>query len=217
MSNQVTPSIASNDIIVKISCQELIDFGYYMGDYEPQDKFDLHINISKQQIKIAPDVDGADFDNSFEFDYEETLADLNLNVHLSNGICVGVDYSYNDLFSETSRVCEFWEIALICGLSHDELSAFESIEHLSDFASGAFSFSYEHLYICEKEVLESFGEINVHIDMDVKKITCFNSRKGIYETISFGEACIEDTADEADLKEYFEETYPDNVVNVVFL
>jgi hypothetical protein len=146
MNNQVTPSIASNDIIVKITCQELIDLGYYMGDYEPQDEFDLHINISKQQIKIAPDVDGADFDNSFEFDYVETMADLNLNGYLPGAIYGNINCYINDVFSETSRKCEFWEIAYSCGISHDELSAFESIEDLNFFASGPFSFSFEPKY-----------------------------------------------------------------------
>ena len=207
----------TNEIIIKITGQQLKDLGYYIGDYRSKDKFNLHIDISDKQIRIAPDVDGANFDHSWGFDYQETMADLNLNGYLSNGICEGVDYSYNDFFSETSRVCDFNEIASICGLSHDELSAFESIEYLNDFVSGPFSFSYEHLYICPKEISESIEKIDIHIDMDAKKVTCFNSRKGIYETISFGEACLEDTIDEDDLKQHFEETYPFNIVNVIFL
>jgi hypothetical protein len=147
MNNQVnTPSIASNDIIIKITYQELIELGYYMGDYVPQDEFNLHINISKQQIKIAPDVDGADFDNSFEFDYVETMADLSLNDYLPGAICGNINCYINDSFSETSRKCEFWEIASICGISHDELSAFESIQDLNFFASSVFSFSFEPEY-----------------------------------------------------------------------
>lgn len=147
MNNQVnTPSISSNDIIVKITGQELVNLGYHIGDCKPKDKFNLHIDISEQKIRIAPDVDGADFDHSWSFDYEETMGDLNLNGHLSNGICAALDYSYNDIFSETSKVCNFDEIASTCGLSHDELSAFESIESLNDFVSGPFSFSYEPKY-----------------------------------------------------------------------
>ena len=146
MNNQATPSIASNDIIIKITCQELIELGYYMGDYKPQDKFDLHINISKEQIKIAPDVDGADFDNSFYFHYEETMADLRLNNHLPGGICGGINCYYNDHSTETSSSCNPFEIAEICGLSNDELSAFESIEDLNAFISGDFSFSFEPKY-----------------------------------------------------------------------
>ena len=147
MNNQVnTPSIANNDIIIKITCQELVDLGYYMGDYLPQDEFSLHINISGEQIKIAPDVDGADFDNSFEFDYVETMADLSLNDHLPGAIYGNINCFINDVFSETSRICEFWEIASICGISHDELSAFESLEALNIWVSGPFSFSNEPKY-----------------------------------------------------------------------
>lgn len=136
----------NNDNIIKITAQDLIFMDYFVGEYEPIDSLNLHINISKKQIKIAPDVDGADFDNSFKFDYIETMADLSLYGHLPSGICGGVDYSYNDFFSETSRVCDFDEIASICGLSHDELSAFESLEDLNDFISGDFSFSCEPKY-----------------------------------------------------------------------
>jgi hypothetical protein len=118
-----------------------------MGDYLPQDEFDLHINISKKQIRIAPDVDGADFDHSFEFDYVETMADLSLNNHLAGAICGNIRLYLNDVFSETSRICQFWETAYTCGISHDELSAFESIEDLNIWASGPFSFSLEPKYL----------------------------------------------------------------------
>jgi hypothetical protein len=147
MNNHVnTPSIASNDIIFKITCQELIELGYYMGDYQPKDEFYLHINISKQQIKIAPDVDGADFDNSFEFDYEETMANLHDSGHTANAICDGVKYWYNNDSTENSNLCNPSEIAEICGISHDELAAFETIEDLNVFISGNFSFSFEPKY-----------------------------------------------------------------------
>jgi 3-isopropylmalate dehydratase small subunit len=59
--------------------------------------------------------------------------------------------------------------------------------------------------------------MNIHIDVDAKKITCFNSKKGIYETETFAEACLEDSMDESDLQEYFEEKYPHHSVNVIFL
>lgn len=146
MNNQSTPSIASNDIIINITGQELIDLGYYMGDYLPQDEFNLHINISKQKIKIAPDVDGADFDNSFEFDYEETMADLNNSGHTANAIVCGIDCWYNDDSKEYSNLCNAHQVADICALSDDELSAFQSLEHLNYFVSGNFSFSFEPKY-----------------------------------------------------------------------
>ena len=146
MNNQATPSIASNDIIIKITCQELIDLGYYMGDYLPQYEFNLHINISKQKIKIAPDVDGADFDNSFEFDYEETMCDLHNSGHIANAVCDGVKYWYNNHSTENSSSCNPCEIAEICELSDDELSAFESLEDLNAFISCDFSFSFEPKY-----------------------------------------------------------------------
>lgn len=205
----------NNDIIIKITGQELIDLGYYIGEDKPEDKFNLHINISKMQIKIAPNVDGADFDHSWGFDYQETMADLKLKGHLSNGICGGVKYWYNNHSTETSSSCNPCDIAEICELSDDELSAFESLEDLNAFISGDFSFSFEPLYIAPEEVMKNM-DIDIHINVNAKKITCYNSKKGIYETISFGEACIEDTADEADLKEHFEEIYPDNIVNMFF-
>jgi hypothetical protein len=218
MNNQInTPAISTNDIIIKITGQELIDMDYHIGICEPEDKFSLHISISKQQIKIAPDIDGADFDNSFEFEYAETMGDLNEFGHFPNAICDGIEYWYNDDFTETSSSCNPSEIASICGISDDESAAFDSIDHLNNFISGIFYFSYEPKYICPEAILKGMGQIDIHIDMDAKKITCFNSRKGIYETISFGEACLNDNMDKSDLEEHFNECYPDNNVNIIFL
>ena len=211
MNNQVnTTEIKITDsIIIKITGQELIDMGHYIGEDLPEQKFNLHINISEQKIQIAPDVDGGSFDHTYEFDYAETLSDLSEYDHLPNGICGGIEYWYNDDCAESSSSCNPSEIAYICGLSDNELEVFDSLDHLNSFFTlGTFSFSYEPQYI---------AQIDVHIDMDAKKITMFNSRKGIYETVSFGESCIEDTMDEDDLKEYFQECYPDNNVNIIFL
>ena len=107
MNNQVnTTEIKITDsIIIKITGQELIDMGHYIGEVLPEQKFNLHINISEQKIEIAPDVDGADFDTTYEFEYEETLADLSEHDLLPNAIRDGVEYWCNDNFLETSCRC----------------------------------------------------------------------------------------------------------------
>jgi hypothetical protein len=219
MNNQInTPSISTDDIIIKITGQDMIDMGYYIGEDLPEQKFNLHIDISEQKIEIAPDVDGGSFDPTYEFEYAETLSDLSAYEHLPNTICGGIEYWYNDGCTESSSSCNPSEIASICGISDDELAAFNSLDHLNSFFTlGGFSFTYEPEYIYPEAILKDMEKIDIHIDMDAKKITCFNSRKGIYETISFVEACLEDTMDKSDLQEYFEDCYPHHSVNVIFL
>ena len=136
-----------DSIIIKITGQELIDMGWYIGEDLPEQKFNLHINVSEQKMEIAPDVDGGSFDTTYEFDYAETLSDLSEYDHLPNAICDGVEYWYNDDCAESSSPCKASGIANICGFSHDELKVFDSLDHLNSFFTlGGFSFTYEPEY-----------------------------------------------------------------------
>ena len=146
MNNQFEiPSISTDDIIIKITGQDMIEMGWLIEE-NPQDKYNLIISVLTQQIAIAPDVDGAEFDLCYEFDYEETLSELHELGHLPAEICAGLKYWYNNDIEQTSGLCNSCDIAEICGLSQNELNCFDSLESLNSFMCSTFSFSFSPKY-----------------------------------------------------------------------
>ena len=135
--------------IINITGQDMIDMGWNLiGEDKPSDNFILEINTApeKRTIRIAPDVDGADWLSDNSFDYEETLQDLDDNNHLPCGIFQGNSVFYNDHENETSQSIQHGEISEIIGnMSSIELKVYSSLHELNQEIDG-FSFSFEPEY-----------------------------------------------------------------------
>ena len=139
----------SNEKTISLSGKEMIDMGWNIGDLEPTDNFTLTIDTAPEsrEIKIhLTDVDGGDY-LDWEFDYEETLRDLDDHNHLPCGIFQGDSVFYNDHEKETSQSIQHGEISEILGDTTSlELKAYSSIDALNREISG-FSFSFSPKYL----------------------------------------------------------------------
>ena len=118
---------------------------------KPSDNFILEINTApeKRTIRIAPDVDGADWLNDYSFDYAETLQDLHDYDHLPNVVFQGDSVFYNDDSTKESKQIHVSEIAeILGGTTENELRVYSSLKELNNEVSG-FSFSYHPEYFEE--------------------------------------------------------------------
>jgi hypothetical protein len=135
--------------LIKITGQEMIEMGWNLIDNDqPEDRFILEINITPEirRIRIAPDIDGADWLNDYSFDYEETLQDLHDYDHLPNGIFQCDALFYNDENNYTSQQIPVSDISeILGGTTMLELRVYDSIEDLNAEIIG-FSFSYHPEY-----------------------------------------------------------------------
>ena len=126
----------------------MIDMGWHIGDESPSDNFTITIDSTPEirEIKVHfTDVDGGDY-LAWEFDYEETLQDLDDYNHLPCGIFQGDSVVYNDHVTQTSSHIQHAEIAEILGdTSTLELKVYSNFSELNLEVSG-FSFTTEPIY-----------------------------------------------------------------------
>ena len=140
MSNQ---KLNADETIITITGKQMLQMGWNVDDDQMEDEFNLHINLKDQQIKIAPNVDGADFDHSWEFDYTSTLEDLDDCDFLPRGIFSGNCLYYNDRTENTSECIQHGAVSGICDMTNTEIAAISSLHQLNMIVSGKFSITSE--------------------------------------------------------------------------
>lgn len=124
--------------LIKITGQQMVDMGWYIGKESTDEKFTLTIDTEKRNIKI--NLDGADL-LDWGFEYEAALADLDYMDLLPCGIFETSTCFYNNHIFETSSMIEICEISEICGdMLQIELTLYSTLAELNNEIIG-FSFS----------------------------------------------------------------------------
>lgn len=123
--------LTADETIITVTGQQMAEMGWNLNGDEMDAEFNIHINLKDQNIKIAPNVDGADFDKSFEFEYSETLQDLYDADLLPRGIFSGNCLYYNDRNESTSECIQHAAVSQICDMSSVEVAAITSLHQLN--------------------------------------------------------------------------------------